>query len=221
MDLRLPFKYMPPRIGFLIIHPGWRKAYTVFFIRKMKLTNKKIIKIALAIVILHFVLTSAAGYYIAVQQGRQLGKLIAEKLAEILEARQKESPQEAHELAQRITQDLKLKREELIKKWEIPTILVSLPARYFLEPLLNEFNLETTKKFLSKEISLKQFRTRERLMSVAANLVNSFAIGLLVYAILIIINLKSKPAKRRKRTKHKSGRKSGRTLAKDKVYSKR
>lgn len=129
--------------------------------------------------------------------------MVADGLAEIWEVRQKGSPEKTKEAAQRIIQDIKLKREELLKKWEIPTILVSLPVRYFLEPLLNEVDRETTKKVLSKEITVEQFHRRERLMNVAVNLVNSLALGLLVYAIIIIINLKSKPAKRRKRTKSK------------------
>jgi hypothetical protein len=173
----------------------------------MKLINKKIITIALAIVILHFVLTSAAGYYIALRVGREMGKMVAEGLDEIWEVRQKGSPQKIQEAAQRIIQDIKVKREALLKKWEIPTIAVSLPVRYFLEPLLNEADREATKKVLSKEITVEQFHKRERLMNLAVNLVNSLTLGLLVYAILIIINLKSKPAKQPKRSRRKPGRK--------------
>jgi hypothetical protein len=175
----------------------------------MKLINKKIITIALAIVILHFVLTSVAGYYIALHVGQEMGKMVADGLAQIWEARQKGPPQKVQEAAQRIIQDIKLKREALLKRWEIPTIVVSVPVRYFLEPLLNEADREATKKVLSKEITVEQFHTRERLMNVAANLVNSLALGLLVYAVIIIINLKSKPAKQRKRVKKRPRKKSG------------
>ncbi len=176
----------------------------------MKLINKKNITIALVIVILHFVLTSAAGYYIALHVGKEMGKMVANGLAEIWQVRQKGSPEKTKEAAQRIIQDIKLKREALLKKWEIPTILVSLPIRYFLEPLLNEVDRETTKKVLSKEITVEQFHRRERLMNVAVNLVNSLVLGLLVCVVLIIINLKAKPAKRRKRSRRKPGKKSGR-----------
>ena len=175
----------------------------------MKLVNKKFITIALAVVIVHFGLTSAAGYYIALRIGQEMGKMVAGGLAEIWAVRQKGTQTETKEAAQRIIQDIKVKREALIKKWAIPTMLVSLPVRYFLEPLLNEADREATNKVLSKEITIEQFHTRERLMNVAANLVNSLALGLLVYVILIIINLKAKPAKRRKQTKKRPRKKSG------------
>ena len=78
-----------------------------------------------------------------------------------------------------------------------------LPIRYFFEPLLNEADRETTKKVLSKKISVEQFHRQERLMGVAVNLVNSFAFGLLIHAIIIIFNRKPKHDKQRDLTRKK------------------
>lgn len=177
----------------------------------MKLTNRKIFTITLAVTAIHFVLTSAMGYYIAVHQGKEMGKIVTEGLAKILEARQKVTPQKAKEVAKRISQDqdMEKKIKELIRRWEIPTILISLPLKHFMKPLLQDLQEERMKKVLSKEISLEQFYTQARIMSLAANLVNSFAFGLLIYAIIIIFNRKPRYDKQRNRIKNKPSKKAG------------
>ncbi len=171
--------------------------------KKMKLKNRKIYTISLVVVAIHFVLTSAFGYYIAVQQGKQLGKIVADGLSEILEARRKVSLQKSEEETKRISQDMKEKSEEIRSRWEIPTILISLPIKHFMTPFLQDLQHERTKKVLSKEISIEQLYTQERLMSFAVNLANSFAFGLLIYAIIIIFNRKPKHNKQRDLTRKK------------------
>jgi len=46
------------------------------------MTDKKLFTIALSVTIIHFVLTSVVGHYIAVQVGTQVGHLVAEGLIE-------------------------------------------------------------------------------------------------------------------------------------------
>jgi hypothetical protein len=174
----------------------------------MKLANKKIFTIALAATTLHLLLTSAIGYYIAVQRGKELGKIVSEGLSEIMEARRNLSAPKAKEAANTISQDMERKREELTKKWEIPMTLISLPVRHFMSPLLVDLQLERAKKVLSKEISTERFYTEQRLMIVAVILVNSCAFGLLIFAIIIIFNLKQSHNKQRDPTGKKPRRKS-------------
>lgn len=176
----------------------------------MKLINKKNITIALAVTILHFALTSAIGYYIAVRQGRQLGKIVTNGLSAAYEKSPHESPQKSDKEAKRISQKMKEKSEETRNRWEIPTTFISLPIKYFLEPLLNECSRERMKKIQSKEISVGQFKAEGLLIFSTANLANSFAFGVLFYAIIIIFSNKSKHSKQSKRTKNKPGRKSDR-----------
>jgi hypothetical protein len=177
--------------------------------KKMKLTNRKIFFITLVVVAIHFVLTSAIGYYIAVQEGKQLGKIVTDGLIEVYEKSPQESPRKSEEEAKMISQNMQEKRDEIIKKWEISTILISLPIKHFVTPFLQDLQRERTKKVLSKEISIEQFYTQERLMSFATNLANSFAFGLLIYAIIIIFNRKPKHNKQRDLTRKKPSRKSG------------
>jgi len=177
--------------------------------KKMKLTNKQIFIMALVVVAIHFVLTSAIGYYIAVQEGRQLGKIVADGLSEAYKKRPHESPRKAEEEEKRISQNMLEKRDEIIRRWKIPTILISLPIKYFMAPFLQDLQHERAKKVLYKEISIEQFYTQARIMSLAVNLANSFAFGLLIYAIIIIFNCKSKHNKQRDLTRKKPSRKSG------------
>lgn len=77
-----------------------------------------------------------------------------------------------------------------------------------MSPLLVDLQLERAKKVLSKEISMERFYTEQRLMLVAVILVNSCAIGLLIFAIIIVFNRKPKENRRRRQTKSKRDRKS-------------
>ena len=59
--------------------------------KKMKLTKRKVFTVAVAVTAIHFVLTSAIVYYLSIQQGKQLGKIVADGLIEAYEKSSQES----------------------------------------------------------------------------------------------------------------------------------
>ena len=91
------------------------------------------------------------------------------------------------EEAKRISQDMKNKRDHIVENWEIPLVLISIPVKQLMNPFLRNIVHARIKMVLSKEISKEQFYTRGFMIEYAANFVNSFAVGFLVYIILRIL----------------------------------
>lgn len=149
----------------------------------MKMTNKKIFAIVLSVTIIHFVLTSVIGHYIAVQIGTQMGQVVASGLTDATE----QSPQSSEEKANELYQGMKNRSEGIIENWRMPLLLLSLPAKPLLKPFLKEIRKNQLNRVISKEISKEQFYTRGRMFDYSANFVNSLSLGLLVYLILRIL----------------------------------
>jgi hypothetical protein len=145
------------------------------------MTNKKIITISLLVTIIHFFLTSLIGHYIAVQVGSRIGKVVAEGL---MNASDNKSDAEATT----IYQDMKKKSEEIDQAWKIPELIISLPAKPFINPLLKDIKQNQFNKLISKEISRDQFRTQGLFLHYAANFLNSLSFGFLIYIMLRTIN---------------------------------
>lgn len=143
----------------------------------------------LAITILHFALTSIAWHYISDQIGPSLGRIVADKLIEANESRGVPGKN-----ADRIYKDMKEEREKIISKWKIPMMLISLPLRPIIQPLINE----TDKVWLyepgiSKKISKEQLRRRGVIIEYIANGLNSLAFGVLIYfACLFVLKQRKK-----------------------------
>ncbi len=146
------------------------------------MTNKKIFTVTLAVTIIHFTLTSVIGYYIAVQIGTQMGKIVADGL---IEASGKKTDK-AEEEANRIYQNMKSKSDSINESWKIPYLLISLPAKPLITPFLREIKKGQLNRFISKEISKEQFRTRWKMLDYAASCANSLSLGFIVYLILRI-----------------------------------
>jgi len=153
-------------------------------------TNKKIISIALSVAIVHFILTSVIGHYIAVQIGTQMGKIVADSL---IEASAK-NPDKAEEEANRIHQNMKSKIDGINDNWKIPNVLISLPAKPLINALVKEMKQNQMNKYIAKEITREQFRTRGLITDYTANFVNSLCLGFLLY---IGLKLSTKYRKRR------------------------
>src|SRR4030042_3105328 len=98
------------------------------------MTNKKIITITLSLTIIHFVLTSLIGHYIAIQIGTQMGKIVADGLIEASD----KNPAKAEEEANRIHQNMKSKIDGINDNWKIPNVLISLPAKPLINALVKE-----------------------------------------------------------------------------------
>jgi hypothetical protein len=162
------------------------------------MTNKKIITITLSLTIIHFVLTSLIGHYIAVQIGTQMGKIVAEGLIEASD----KNTDNADEEAKQIHQNMKSKIDGIKDNWKIPNLLISLPAKPLINALLKEMRQNQMNKYIAKEITRAQFRTRGLITDYSANFVNSLCLGLLLY---IGLKLSTKYRKRREHVNQGDG----------------
>lgn len=146
-----------------------------------KLRNgKKIIVVVLSVTIIHFILTSVIGHYI----GTQIGKIVADGLIEASD----KNPDKAEEGANRIYQNMKSKSDGILESWKIPRLLISLPVKPLMTPLLQEMRKNQINKVVVNEITKEQFRTRGIITAYTANFLNSLSFGLLVYIIIRIFN---------------------------------
>ena len=181
--------------------------------KKMKLTNKKIFAIALVVVAIHFVATSAIFYCSNTQAVDQTEKIDKELRDKIFTSPRNYPGQKLEEEVKILSQKIKKKNEEVWQRWKIPAFVMSLPITYFISPHLVDFIKKRQDKLLSKEISGGQFLTEGILIVCAANLANSFAFGLLVYTAIRILNHKAKHASWRAKTRNKASKKSRQALA--------
>jgi len=141
------------------------------------MTNKKIIIITFSLTIIHFVLTSLIGHYIAVQVGAQAGKIIASGLIETSDKNLDKTKEEAT----RIYQNIKNKSDDVSVSWRIPQLLISLPAKPLIIPLLKYMRKQQMNKAIAKEITPEQFRTHGVMIDYTVNFLNSLTLGLLAY----------------------------------------
>lgn len=149
----------------------WSKAHRIFVI-------------VLLITILHFILTSVIGHYIANQIGTQMGQIVAGGLIEA-----NESPQTSEEEVKRIYQNMKNKGNDIIESWKIPLILVSLPTKPIIYTLLKKFRRTWIyDPAISGDISREQFKRRVIIIDNIVNFINSLSLGLVVYLILRLYN---------------------------------
>jgi hypothetical protein len=148
------------------------------------MNKKKIITIVLLVGVIHFVLTSVIEYYIAVQIGTQIGQVVIGGLGAVTDKSKSE------EEATNIFQNMKGKSEEIKSKWKIEELIISLPARPLMNPLLKAIRRNQINKVITKEISRDQFVTQGLTIDYTARLMNSLFLGLLVYIALKIINRK-------------------------------
>jgi hypothetical protein len=141
------------------------------------MTNKKIIIITVSLTLIHFVLTSFIGHYISVQIGTQEGQVVSGGLIEASD----NSPDKAQEEATRIYQNMETKSDYINTNWKIPQLLISLPARPLITPLLKDIRKQQMHKVIAKEITREQFRTHGLMLDYSVNFLNSLSLGLLVY----------------------------------------
>ncbi|MGC1455436.1 MAG: hypothetical protein WA946_09655 [Nitrospirota bacterium] len=154
------------------------------------MTNKNIIIVTLLLTIIHFVVTSLIGHYISVQVGTQMGIVVADSL---IEANEK-FPDKAQEEAARINQNIKTKSDDINERWRIPQLVISLPAKPFITPLLKDMRKQQMNKVIANEITREQFRTQGRMIDSIINILNSLLLGLLVYVGLRFLH-RNKPAR--------------------------
>lgn len=146
--------------------------------------NKKIITAILTIAVIHFLLTSIIGFYIGVQLGTQMGQIVSGGLTGASD----KNPDKSEEEANRIYQNMKSKRDDILARWKLPLLLISLPAKPLMNPLLNEIGKKQLNKVISQEVTKEQFQMRVNIIHYTANFLNSLSFGLLVYIMLRIFN---------------------------------
>ena len=127
--------------------------------------------------LLHFVLTSMVGHYIAIRIGSSTGQIVAEGLIEATE-----SLKPSEEELKGIHQKMHTKVNEVISRWRIPLLLISLPTEPVIRPLLDK----TRKTWmydpvLSKKIPKDQFKTRAMILRYLVTGLNSLTLGTLIY----------------------------------------
>ncbi len=147
------------------------------------MTNNKIISISLSLTIIHFILTSVIGHYISVQIGTEMGKIVSAGLIESSGLNTIKTNDETS----RIDQNIENKSAEIGKRWRIPQLLISLPARPIINPILKDVRKQQMNRVIAKEMTGEQFRTQGLMIDYTANLFNSLLLGLIIYAGLRLI----------------------------------
>jgi len=149
------------------------------------MNKKKIITAVLVITLCHFFITSLVGHYIAVQIGTEMGQVVASGLTTASDENNKED-------AKTIYHNMKDKGDEIKAKWQLPELLISLPAKPIINPLLRDIRQNQMNKIIKKEISRDQFKTQGLIIDYGVRLLNSLSLGLLLYAALRLL-IKTKP----------------------------
>ncbi len=150
--------------------------------KKVEITNKNILTIALSVTVIHFILTLIIGHYIAVQIGVQAGAVVTSGLEEA-----SKSHDAADEESAKIYQNMKQKVDAINERWQIPSLLISLPAKPLMNSFLREIKKNQLKMVIAKEITRAQFRTRGLIIDHTANFLNSLSLGFIVYIGLRVL----------------------------------
>ncbi len=130
--------------------------------------NNKIIIFTLSLTIIHFTLTSLISHYISVQIGTQMGQVVAVGLI-AADKEQKDT-----------TRIMETKSRDINENWKIPQLLISLPARPLIAPILKDIRMQQMNRVIAKEITREQFRKQGLMLDYSVNFLNSLLLGLLV-----------------------------------------
>ena len=162
--------------------------FAIFTVGKNSFKHHPLFIIALLIVLSHFIMTSIVEHYIAAQIGSRIGQVVAEGFEDATESHQ---PSEKE--AEVIYQSMKNKSNEVISRWKIPMLLLALPIKPVIQPLLNKIRKAWLyEPVFSKKISKDQFRTRGIIIETSANALNSLIVGFLTYFLCKLISRKNR-----------------------------
>ena len=139
--------------------------------------------IVVSATILHFIFATIAGNYIARQVGSLAGDVISKGLIEASEEAGS-SGKDANE----IYRDMVSKNEAELSKWKIPSLLISLPSKPILNPLIKKIRIAWIDEPVhSREISFEQVKMRGRIIDNIANGLNSISFGIIIYLMYRLI----------------------------------
>ncbi len=143
----------------------------------MRLKANAIFFIVLSVAIIHFIFTTLVGNYIATQVGSLAGQIVSKGLIESSE-KSSSSGKNVNE----IYRDMVTKNSNDFSKWEIPSLLISLPIKPILNPLIKKIRIAwIDEPVRSQKISFDQVKKRGRIIDYLANGLNSLSFGILIY----------------------------------------
>jgi len=157
---------------------------------KMKLkTNTTIFFIVLLCTILHFIITTLVGNYMSTQIGSLSGRVVAKGLIEA-SGEISSSGKNVNE----IYRDMVAKNNDELSKWKIQSLLISLPIKPVLNPLIQKIRIAwIDEQVRSNKISFDQVKNRGRIIENIANCVNSISFGILIYfAYSLMVKVRSR-----------------------------
>jgi hypothetical protein len=147
------------------------------------MTNRKIALIAVAVAMLHFVVTVVATRYVAFQIGAQMGRSVAGFLADATQV----NPSQSGKSVDEKHSDMTARNDSIIADWQTVLVVLSLPTRPLLDPPFRQFDRQQIKRVLAKEITMEQARTTAIITDITKNFLNSVSLGLLLFFTMRVI----------------------------------
>lgn len=83
---------------------------------------------------------------------------------------------------------MKSKIDGINESWKIPHLLISLPAKPIITPLLKEMKENQMNRYMAKEITRDQYRSQGFMIDYSIIFLNSLSVGLLISIMLKIFN---------------------------------
>jgi hypothetical protein len=143
--------------------------------------TKKIVAIAVSIAAVHFFVTSVVGYYVGSYVGGQVGQVVAKGLIDVSERRGEDLGTVVSDVFGKVHNA----SEAIMAPWKPVFAVLSFPAKWLIQPISSRLSRSRLEAVRNKEISREQFATEGRLLDLAANLLNSSVLGLLIFVALV------------------------------------
>jgi len=136
--------------------------------------------------ILHFIITSIVGHYIASHVGSLAGQVVAEGIVEA-----SINPHSSIKDVDQTYQIMKVKINEDRSRWEILSLIISLP----ISPIINSLEKMIIEAWIAapvraQQISLEQVKFRASIIDHIANGLNSLFVGILIYMTYNIVKMR-------------------------------
>ncbi|MFZ3174224.1 MAG: hypothetical protein WA146_04940 [Thiobacillus sp.] len=146
-------------------------------------TKNRIVVIAL-VGLVHFIFTLITTNIIAKQIGNDVGNIVVKELTRNHETivPSESTVSGAYAEINRVT--------TLSKGWEYSLLIVSLPAKSAMRPVADKVRkLWAYEPALSSVITMDQFMSRNNIISITVNALNSFSLGVVLYLGLMLIDV--------------------------------
>lgn len=143
--------------------------------------NKNVLAVVGSVIVLHFLVTSLVGHYVAVEMGSEIGGVVAEGLARTTEA----SNAETREAPRNAYQMMRTESDDVVSRSQLTVLLLSLPVKHVIQPLVSQLRRSWIyDQVVDGKISKGQARRRMFMVDAVITAVNSLSLGVLVYLAL-------------------------------------